>query len=204
KFKFIILQPDAVLPALKELSVCILLRRNFATHWTAFVYKAPGSKDIELGLGGISSYLTVWLFGQEHHIEVELKLDEWHSVCLTWSGQAQRLRIYINGTCLHEAPVKPSLRQELAQNGTLTLGVSHYVDANGEVQQESGNNLLGDIGLFGIWEREWGAEELRRPSCADGDVVSWDLRQWKHTCPPVPDNSLYCGKYIVKSFCYIL
>uniref|UniRef100_A0A3Q3JHL2 Pentraxin (PTX) domain-containing protein n=1 Tax=Monopterus albus TaxID=43700 RepID=A0A3Q3JHL2_MONAL len=178
------LHPDAVIPALKELSVCILLRRKIATPWTGFVYKAPGGRDkTELGLGGVGSHLAVWLFGEEHRVERELLLKEWHSVCLTWSGQTQRLRIYINGTCLNDTYVNPILPQQLAQNGTLTLGVSHYVDANDKVQQESSTNLLGEIGLFRIWAREWGPEELRNQSCADGDVVSWDQLQWKYSCP---------------------
>lgn len=139
--------------------------------------------------------MSVWLFGEEWLIERELKLHEWYSVCLTWSGKAQRLQIYVNGNSQHEASVKPIHPQQLAQNGTLTLGVSHYVDANGEVQQENGKDLLGEIGLFRMWAREWSAEELRRQSCADGDVLSWDLRQWKYNCPHESDNNLHCGKY---------
>ncbi|XP_062249160.1 adhesion G-protein coupled receptor G4 isoform X1 [Platichthys flesus] len=192
------LQPGVVVPALEELSVCLLVRRNFATEWTGFVYKAPGGKRIELGLGGSGSELTVWLFGERVPLLLELKVKEWYSVCLTWSGRARRLRTYINGTLLHEAPVNPNLPQQLAPNGTLTLGVSHNVNTNGEVQPESGNNLLGEIGRFRIWSREWSAEELSGQSCADGDVVRWDQRQWKHGCPPVPDNSLHCAWSLYK------
>ncbi|XP_034454866.1 adhesion G-protein coupled receptor G4 [Hippoglossus hippoglossus] len=192
------LQPGVVVPSLEELSVCLLLRRNVATEWTGFVYKARGGKRIELGLGGSGPQLTVWLFGEKKPLVWELKVKEWYSVCLTWSGRARRLRTYINGTLLHEAPVNPDLPQQLGPNGTLTLGVSHNVNTNGEVQPESGNNLLGEIGLFRIWSREWSAEELRKQSCADGDVVRWDQRQWKHKCPPVPDNSLNCAWSLFK------
>ncbi|KAM7389250.1 hypothetical protein PAMP_023240 [Pampus punctatissimus] len=189
------LHPDVAVPALKELSVCVGLRRSHATTWTGFVYKAPGGRNIELGLGGTGAKLSVWLFGEDFHIERELKLHEWYSVCLTWSGQAQRLRIYVNGDSQHEASVNPIKPQQLAPNGTLTLGVSHYIDANGNVQEESGKTLLGEIGLFRMWAREWSAEELRRQSCADGDVLSWDLRYWKYNCPPEPDNSLHCDSF---------
>ncbi|XP_035524672.1 adhesion G-protein coupled receptor G4 [Morone saxatilis] len=188
------LHPDAVVPTLKELSVCELLRLNYGTEWTGFVYKAPMERHIALGFGGKSTHLAVWLFGEEHRLEWKLSLNEWHSVCLTWSGQARRLRIYINGTSQHEFFVKPILPQKLAPNGTLTLGVSHYVDASGKVQSESGKNLLGEIGLFRMWAREWTAEELREQSCADGDVVSWDMKQWQCNCPaPEPDNNLHCA-----------
>lgn len=191
------LQPDAVVPALEELTVCVLLRCILATQWTAFAYKAPGGIATELGLGGTGAQLTVWLFGKEQHFEREVRENEWHSFCLTWSGQAQRVNIYINGTLQHGFQVKPSLHQQLAPNGTLTLGVSHFVDANGEVHQESGSNLLGEIGLFRMWAREWSAEELLEQSCADGDVLSWDLQHWKHGCSPRPDSSLQCGKYSI-------
>lgn len=194
------LQPDAVVPALKELSVCILLRLNIGTEWTGFVYKAPEGRSIELGLRGTGAHLAVWLFGEEMPLEKELKLKEWYSVCLTWSGRYRRLRVYINGTSQLEAPVNPKLPQQLAQNGTLTLGVSHYVNINGEVQKENGKDLLGEIGLFRMWAREWSAGELGGQSCADGDVVSWDLRQWKYNCPPEPDNNLHCGKYSMTLF----
>ncbi|XP_044061882.1 adhesion G-protein coupled receptor G4 isoform X2 [Siniperca chuatsi] len=200
------LQPDVVVPALDELSVCMLLRLTVGTEWTAFVYKAPAGRHIELGLRGTGSQLAVWLFGEEWHLERELKLHEWHSICLTWSGRARMLRVYINGTSQHEPSMNPLQPQQLAQNGTLTLGVSHFIDPNGEVQPESGNNLLGEIGLFRIWAREWSAEELRGQSCADGDVVSWDLRQWNYKCPPESDNNLHCAwsLYKIKMWTFIV
>ncbi|XP_071314384.1 adhesion G-protein coupled receptor G6 [Trachinotus anak] len=199
------LQPDAPVPSLRELSVCMLLCHNFVTQWTGFVYKAPGRRNIELGLGGTSAELTVWLLEKAHHLKWELKSNQWSSVCITWSGRARRLRTYVNGTILYEASLDPTLPQQLAPNGTLTLGVSHYIDANGEVQSETGNNLLGEIGLFRIWAREWSPEDLQSDSCVDGDVVSWDLRQWKYSCPPKPDNNLHCAWscYKIKMWTFI-
>lgn len=197
------LQSGTVVPALKELSVCIRLRLNYTTEWTGFVYKAPHKRHIELGLQGTSGHLAVWLFGEEQRFERELKTREWHSVCLTWSGQARRLRVYINGTSHNETSVNPFLPQQLAQNGTLTLGVSHYIDAYGNVKAGSGNNLLGEISLFRMWARERSAEEVRGQSCADGDVMSWDLKQWDSGCPPVPDDNFYCGKHRMTRSCCI-
>uniref|UniRef100_A0A3Q1ITG5 Pentraxin (PTX) domain-containing protein n=1 Tax=Anabas testudineus TaxID=64144 RepID=A0A3Q1ITG5_ANATE len=188
------LQPGAVVPALEELTVCIQLRYTLATQWTGFAYKAPGVIATELGLGGTRTQLTVWMFGGEWHFNRELRENEWHSFCLTWSSQAPKVNVYINGTFQHGFQMNRSLPERLAPNGTLTLGVSHYVDVNGEVHLETGSNLVGEIGLFRMWAREWRAEELREQSCADGDVVSWDLQQWKYGCSPVSDSSLQCGK----------
>ncbi|XP_067375708.1 adhesion G-protein coupled receptor G6 isoform X2 [Channa argus] len=200
------LQPHALVPALEELTVCILIRCHLATQWTGFDYKAPGSSNIELGLGGTSAQLTVWMFGEQWHLEKGLNLTEWYSVCLTWSSRAGRLKLYINGSSQHEFPVNPTKNQKLAPNGTLTLGVSHYVDANGEVQQMDGNNLIGEIGLFRVWSKEWSSEKLSMQSCADGDVVNWDQRQWKYACAPKTDNSLHCAwsYYNIKMWIFIV
>ncbi|XP_056295587.1 adhesion G-protein coupled receptor G4 isoform X2 [Pseudoliparis swirei] len=192
------LQPEVVVPALQELSACMLLRHTHALDWTGFDYKAPGKAHIELGLGGTGTHLSVWLFGEMHSVKRDLKLLEWYTVCVTWSGRAHMLRIYINGTSKYETSVKPILPQQLASHGTLTLGVSHYTINNGEVQPQTGKDLLGEIGLFRMWAREWSAEELKRQSCAEGDVLRWDLRQWKHNCRLEPDNNLHCAWSLYK------
>ncbi|XP_041845968.1 adhesion G-protein coupled receptor G4 [Melanotaenia boesemani] len=133
-----------------------------------------------------------------------LKPNEWYSICITWSGRAQRLRVYINGAILYEEPLDP-IPQILDPNGTLTLGVSHFVDTNGEVRPESGTNLLGEVGLFMIWSKEFRSEELRRMNCVDGDILSWDLRHWKYDYPPEPDYSLHCAcsHYKIKAWTFI-
>lgn len=197
------LRPKVVVPALSELSVCTLLRLTSGTEWTGFVYKAPQKQHIELGLVGTPRELTTWLFGKEYQVSMKLKLNEWYTICLTWSDQDQELRTYVNGLVVLEKHLAPGkdLHHKLAKNGTLTLGVSHYISVNGELQVESGNKLLGEIGLFRMWGRKWSAEELMGQNCAEGDVLGWDLQQWKYDCPPEPDNSLHCGKNTANYFC---
>ncbi|KAL3044649.1 hypothetical protein OYC64_013021 [Pagothenia borchgrevinki] len=191
------LQPDVVLPALKELTVCTLLRRTVDTEWTGFDYRAPGGGRMRLG--GTSKKLSVWLFDEEHSLKWGLKLNEWYSVCITWSGHARRLQIYINGSSEYEVSLNPLRNQQLAPNGTLTLGMSHII-MSGEVKPETGKDLLGEIGRFRMWAREWSAEELGGQSCADGDLVRWDLTQWKSNCFPELDNNLQCAwsRYKIK------
>nr|XP_029133558.1 adhesion G-protein coupled receptor G4 isoform X10 [Labrus bergylta] len=191
------LHPNTAVPALNELTVCILLRLELLTEWTGFDYKAPGQRSIELGLQGKGQKGSVWLFGRKVPLTKELKSDKWYSVCVTWSGRAQRLRVYIDGDKELEVSVAPLSPQHLAPNGTLTLGVSHYV-LNSEVQEEDGKGLFGDIGLFRMWARERSAEEIKENNCSDGDVVSWDLRQWKYNCPPEPDSHLHCAWSLYK------
>ncbi|KAM8908724.1 adhesion G-protein coupled receptor G4 [Spinachia spinachia] len=187
------LRRGAVLPELEELSACMLLNRSHGTGWTGFDCKPPGGGLTVLGLEGTGTQLSVWLFGEKHNLARGLKLNEWHTVCLTWSGRARRLRVYVNGTSEYAASVGPQLPRRLALNGTLTLGQSHFLNNQGEVQPESGTDLLGEIGLFRMWAREWSGEELSGRSCADGDVVRWDLSQWIHSCPPEPDHRLQCA-----------
>lgn len=187
------LHPEVSIPALTDLSICIRLKRTSSAQWTGFLYRSTKRK--ELGLEGSNSHLKIWLFGKQYEVHQELSLKKWHSICLTWSGKNERLKLYVNGPTVENLLFYSDGAQQLAQNGTLTLGVSHSVLPNGELKPESGNSLLGEIGLFRMWGKEWSAEEVSSLGCADGDVVSWDLRQWKNDCPPVPDNNLTCGKY---------
>lgn len=183
------------IPALEQINVCTLLRLRVGPAWTAFVYKAPAQRNIELGLQGTLSHLSIWLFGQEQRLKADLKLNEWYSICLSFCSHTPSLRVILNGTSLGGVSPKFPQRKALSPGGTLTLGVSHYVNASGEVKAESGNNLLGEIGLFKMWADIWFTEELEEMKCVDGDVVSWDIRQWDYSCPPVSDSSLKCGKY---------
>lgn len=177
-----------VIPALKELSVCLLLKRAVQTEWTAFVYKAPGNRDIQLGLQGKSDHLSLWLFGNETKVEKTLNIKEWHSLCITWSGKQQMLQLYINGTT---AVSTKTTNTHLAPNGTLTLGRSHFVNG-GRVQAESGNSLIGDISQFRMWSEQWSEEELKKQECTEADVISWDQRHWKSECSALMDPSLCC------------
>ncbi|KAL6117451.1 adgrg4 [Pungitius sinensis] len=192
------LQRGAVVPELEELTACMLLNRTHGSGWTGFDYKPPGGGPRVLGLEGTGTQTSAWLFGERHDLARGLKLNEWHAVCLTWSGRARRLRIYVNGANEYDAAVSPGLPRRLALSGTLTLGQSHFINAGGEVQPVSGTDLLGEIGLFRMWAREWSGEQLRGRSCADGDVVRWDLSQWKNNCPPEPDHRLQCAWSLYK------
>lgn len=187
------LRPETEVPALTELTVCTLLRIHLRTKkWTAFVYKAPGNSRIELGLEGGGEDPEAVLFGVKYPLKRQLRINEWHSICITWSDQDLKLKVYINGT--KEYAADASLAKQLAQKGTLTLGESHFINADGVLEQEGGSGLYGEIGMFRMWAREWRAEELSRQSCADGDVLSWDVKQWKDGCPIVSDNDIHCGK----------
>ncbi|CAN9515128.1 unnamed protein product [Ophioblennius macclurei] len=188
------LRPEAAIPALEELSTCILIQRLAQTRWTGFVYKAPGKREVELGLGGSGEHLTVWLFGKERNFPFRMTPGEWYNICVTWSSRAGRLEVYINGNPLDRVDLPHMPSKRLAPSGTLTLGASHF-SVNGEVEIESGTGLIGEISLFRVWAAASDAGQLRRLGCSDGDVVSWarDLQQGKYHCPPEPDSKLQCA-----------
>ncbi|KAL0974130.1 hypothetical protein UPYG_G00216040 [Umbra pygmaea] len=188
------LDKDHVVPPLKEVSVCLHLRREIATpEWTGFVYKAPGEKSVELGLAGQNNQLVARLFGQQWPVAKDLPLGHWQVVCLTWSSYSERLRLYINGSRCLDAHVNASLPRQLVHNGTLTLGASHN-KVDGVLDLEDGKELLGFVSLFRMWSQELTAEELWDNRCVDGNVVSWDARNWDYkTCRLEYDSSLQCA-----------
>ncbi|CAL8263208.1 unnamed protein product [Lota lota] len=203
------LDREVAVPALEELSVCVLLRLSLRTEWTAFAYKAPGNLTVELGLEGDNSHITAVLFGGKWPLNESLSSKDWHSVCLTWSATSQNLRLYVNGTRHLDVGVNSSVSGRLAPNGTMTLGVPHSVDESGAVRREDGKSLMGDIGLFRMWAREWRAEEMTHLGCVEGDVVSWDTRHWNYlfplSCPPKADTTLRCdwSSYKIQMWVYV-
>ena len=193
------LDPGLSVPALEELSVCVLLRLSLGTEWTAFAYKAPGDHAVELGLEGDDRQITAVLFGGKWPVNESLTLNDWHSLCLTWSATSRHLRLYVNGNGRLDTSIDSPASGRLAPNGTMTLGASHSVDENGTVQWENGKNLMGHIGLFRMWAREWRAEQIMGLGCVEGDVVRWDARHWDHrlrsSCHIKADTSLQCGEW---------
>lgn len=179
---------------MNELSVCSLVRLNHRGPWTGFVYRAPEEGNIELGLQGTRSSLDVWLLGKKVRVETKLEQNQWYSICITWSSQAQRLHVYINGINQSKLSAGPSRPRPLALNGTLTLGVSHYVNAARRVMMEDGSELPGEIGRFRMWSRERSPEELSGRICEDGDALNWDPEQWRYGCSPEHDQHFRCGK----------
>ncbi|KAK0148908.1 Adhesion G-protein coupled receptor G4 [Merluccius polli] len=201
------LDAEVVVPALEELSACVLLRLALKTEWTAFAYNAPGGFAAELGLEGDLSHITAVLFGSKWSLNETLTSNHWHSVCLTWSNLNQKLRLYVDGTRRLDVNVNSSRR--LVPSGTLTLGVPHFVDENGVVTRADGKSLMGDIGRFTMWARERRAEDLTHLGCVEGDLVRWDTRHWKYlspsSCPPHADQTLSCdwSSYKIKMWTYV-
>ncbi|CAB1333139.1 unnamed protein product [Coregonus sp. 'balchen'] len=193
------LSPDLSIPALEELSVCVHLQQHISTpDWTAFMYLHPDGLQAELGLAGQEGLVHIWLFGMRWSAPLHLPLGHWHYICITWSGASHQPALYVNGSSVDvpahakESPLSPSCCR-LAPNGTLTLGVSHYV-VQGEMHVENGTNFNGSLSLFRMWGQARTPEQVSDLSCTEGDEVRWDAVDWLTLrCPPVPDSRLQCA-----------
>ncbi|KPP61947.1 putative G-protein coupled receptor 112, partial [Scleropages formosus] len=196
KCNFLQLRDDLRIPKLEELTVCLDLWKQIQVqNWCVFMYKKQGREDPQLGLFGEGGNLRVWLSESSWLSSVDLSLQTWHSVCLTWSGPRQRLHLYVNGSVvkLEEEISVPNV--PLAPNGTLTLGVSHGF-TNGELVPESGHKLPGYMSLFRMWDQEYSHRQLLDLRCAKGDLIRWVVSDWHmHGCKAIPDTGLKCETF---------
>nr|XP_023700140.1 adhesion G-protein coupled receptor G2-like isoform X2 [Paramormyrops kingsleyae] len=188
------LSPALLIPELEEFTLCVDLRSKISTKdWTVFMYKRHGDSQPELGLSGMRDMLRVWLFGTEWPTNVTLSEDNWHSICMVWSG---RLHLYVNGV---EAPGTYMLEssrgatRRLAPNGTLSLGTSHGF-TNGDMVPEDGTSFLGSVSVFRMWGHEIDPQHLSAFRCAEGNIIRWNALDWDtKECHGVSDPSLPCG-----------
>ncbi|KAL0993915.1 hypothetical protein UPYG_G00115510 [Umbra pygmaea] len=192
------LSPDLPIPALEELSVCLHLQQHVSTPtWTAFMYRHPDGMQAELGLAGQDGLVYTWLFGKKWSTPVHLPIGHWHYICVTWSGTSHPPTLYINGSRVNyttddvEFPPSP-LGYRLARNGTLTLGVSHYL-IQGEMHVKNKTKLNGRVSLFRMWGEAHTAEQVALLNCTEGDIIRWDSVYWlTQSSLPIPDSHLHC------------
>ncbi|XP_035807231.1 adhesion G-protein coupled receptor G4 [Amphiprion ocellaris] len=202
------LKPQVFIPALQEFTVCLELKLQMETssQWTAFMYRHPEVQHAELGLGGKSGRLVVWLFGQEWTTtHIDLHLSQWYSLCVTWSHTRDRPALYVNRNAvaitlahnLGTPSLIPPLCCKLTPNGSLTLGASHIL-VDGKIQVLP-FNVWGKISLFRMWARERSKEEVTSLNCTEGDLVKWEWDNWDtQICAPLSDSSLQCEWSIYK------
>ncbi|XP_076025220.1 adhesion G-protein coupled receptor G4 [Genypterus blacodes] len=197
------LKPHVSIPSLQEFTVCLQLLQVQTSSWVAFMYRHPELQCAELGLGGESGHLVVWLFGMKWITSLSrLPLGRWNSVCLTWSHPDSRPALYVNGavvdiTPAHEDEDRSPLTSQscctMAANGTLSLGAAHRL-VNGRMEILSGSRMSGRLSLFRLWGRRRSEEEVTSLYCTEGDLVKWERDNWDtQTCAPLPDHSLECG-----------
>ncbi|XP_048850853.1 adhesion G-protein coupled receptor G2-like isoform X2 [Brienomyrus brachyistius] len=189
------LSPALIIPELEEFTLCVDLRSKISTQdWTVFMYKRHGDTRPELGLSGMGGILQVWLFGREWPTHVTLPEDNWRSICMLRSRQPYQLRLYVNGDEVFSAyESNRDTTRRLAPNGTLSLGTSHGF-TNGDMVPEDGTSFLGSVSVFRMWGHDIGSHQLSAHSCAEGDIIRWNARDWDmKECHAVPDPSLPCG-----------
>lgn len=199
--KYWLLKNEHKIPDLKELSVCVNIKRKInSAQWTAFTYLHPDKTRIELGMKGSGSNLNIIMFGRVWTKSSVVSLDNWHSVCMTWSKSMTEPKVYVDGYKVDlkaqstETALYPDYHS-VAAGGTLTLAVAHNF-SNGEMNFETGKELKGSLSLFRMWKRERSAEDISGLTCTDGDVLRWEEQIWDNAmhCKPIPDITQQCGK----------
>lgn len=188
------LNKNVIIPPLEELSVCVNLMKKYITYeWTAFDYKGPGQQHMELGLAGNGGNLKASLFGKEWIVAYDLHINNWYTVCLTWSSHTRLFQMIVN-QAIFEFHLNETSPRFLAANGTLTLGVSHSF-VGGAIVFETGKNFLGDMSLFRMWGVQLSPLQLDEFKCVDGNIMTWRTQDWDNQkCPAIEDNSLKCGE----------
>jgi len=196
-----LLKKEHKIPELKELSVCVNIKRKISnSHWTAFTYLHPDKTRIELGMKGSGSDLYIIMFGRVWIKSSVVSLGNWHSVCMTWSNSMAEPKVYVNGSKVDlkaqskETALDPEY-QSVAAGGTLTLAVAHNF-SNGEMNIETGKELQGSLSMFRVWKHERSAEDISGLNCTDGDVLHWEEQIWANVmnCKPILDITQKCGK----------
>ncbi|KAK7125793.1 hypothetical protein R3I93_021229 [Phoxinus phoxinus] len=195
--KYWLLKKEHKIPDLKELTVCVNIKRKISnSHWTVFTYLHPDKTRIELGMKGSGSDLHIIMFGRVWTKSSVVSLENWHSVCMTWSKSMTEPKVYVNGS---NVDIKAESREtalypdSVATGGTLTLAVAHNF-SNGEMNIETGRELKGSLSLFRVWKRERSAEEISGLTCTDGDVLHWEEQIWDNdmNCKPLRDSTQQC------------
>lgn len=178
------------------LSACVDIRMSISTtQWTVFMYSHPDGINVKFGLEGNKDRLTIRLLGRRWTSKSKLQLGVWYSVCITWSEFELTPHLYVNGHSVDVHYTSSELMtlgdEELAANGILTLGASHFV-LDGEVNAVSGTNFLGSVTLFRMWREKLSAIQVKQ-HCVEGDVVRWNTTDWiTRGCAPVRDDR-QCG-----------
>lgn len=195
--KFWLLDNEHKIPNLKALSVCVNIKRKISnSHWTVFTYLHPNKTHIELGMKGHGKDLYIIMFGRVWTISSVVSLENWHSVCMTWSTSMTEPKVYVNGSkVVLKGMALHSHYHIVAGGGTLTLAVAHnFVKDN--INIETGTELKGSLSQFRMWKHVRSAEDISGKTCIDGDFLHWEERIWKEVtdCQPIHDIKQQCGK----------
>ncbi|KAK9968314.1 hypothetical protein ABG768_002645 [Culter alburnus] len=197
--KFWLLEDGQEIHDLEELSVCVNIKRKISnSHWTVFTYLHPDKTHIELGMKGHGKDLYIIMFGRVWTISSVVSLENWHSVCMTWSKSMTEPKVYVNGSKVvlkaqFEGMALHPHYHIVAGGGTLTLAVAHNF-VKDKINIETGTELKGSLSQFRVWKHVRSAEDISGKTCTDGDVLHWDERIWKEIkdCQPIDDNTQQC------------
>ncbi|XP_072440513.1 uncharacterized protein [Chiloscyllium punctatum] len=197
------LSPGANIPSLGSFTLCIdiRLRQNNKNGMVAFTYntdmkRARSVPHHELGIMIKNRKPIIWLFHKQIDVEKDISLGNWHTVCLTWDGKTREAHVYLNK--IHVLSRTLNSAYSLAQNGSLVLGRKHSRRA--DRLRLDRKIFVGDLYLFRLWDHAKGHLSILQLDCEDGNVITWNSRQWDFVGSILKyDPSLPCSKAVLKS-----
>ncbi|XP_043556489.1 adhesion G-protein coupled receptor G2-like isoform X44 [Chiloscyllium plagiosum] len=197
------LSPGANIPSLGSFTLCIdiRLRQNNKNGMVAFTYntdmkRARSVPHHELGIMIKNRKPIIWLFHKQIDVEKDISLGNWHTMCLTWDGNTREAHVYLNK--IHVLSRTLNSAYNLAQNGSLVLGRKHSRRA--DRLRLDRKIFVGDLYLFRLWDHAKGHQSILQLDCEDGNVITWDSRQWDFVGSILKyDPSLPCSKTVLKS-----
>ncbi|KTG46792.1 hypothetical protein cypCar_00006904 [Cyprinus carpio] len=143
------------------------------------------------------------MFGRVWTKSSVVSLDNWHSICMTWSNSMTEPKVYINGTKVELKPQSKGTALHpnccsVAAGGTLTLAVAHNFVKN-KISIETGTELKGSLSLFRVWKRARSAQDISTMACTDGDMLHWEKRIWNKAedCKPIQDLTQKCAVFVL-------
>ena len=142
--------------------------------------------------------LRVGLDGQETVTRVALNDGRWHQVVYTWSSDAGKWRVFIDGWIREFGSLKKGM--VISQNGTLVLGQQNTASGSFDPKK----SFVGQISRVNLWDRDVSPNYLsmlhRNPNPGiHGNILRWD-ESWlagirgnvkvirPSTCEPIPKD----------------
>ena len=176
---YIQLPEDIMDSSTTKFSLCTWIRKRFTGSQNTVVLHNSG--NIALGDNGYFNYVAGT--GLVLQSKYNRTLGTWFHVCMTWSNEDRRTRIYLDGHLVGTSGV--TYRSELDRGREMCIGNRAYVS------KDNGNVFGGDMFKLNIYNRVLTEEEIKNMAadmCSNEEklasikVLSWaDILQYNRS-----------------------
>ncbi|KAM4020047.1 adhesion G-protein coupled receptor G4 isoform 2-T2 [Anomaloglossus baeobatrachus] len=165
--------PSTGIPDLSEFTVCVDLFFDNDASSTAFSYCVQNGKPPEISFNRYINMFDIFILGKFHVVNIGLQKGVWHTVCLTWKKQTNRLEVYVNQTSVFNTTTE---KRMLNGNGSLVLGAEH-TNNGGQIDINKISAMFGFLYNFQMWDYAMSPEQLL--NCFKGNLITWTKEDWK-------------------------